>query len=275
MSADPGPEAEPAGHSYDPELPFLEALEREVRRKALRAARRSGASQRPRPDTLVAEALPDRALPDRPPGGARRPRRGARRSLQGAPRIARRSLTLVTLLCLIGASAFGASKILSAGAHNPTVVQQGPFALVASGHAGTDGWSLRLYRRAGDLCRVLVVAETESSRCAPAPGPRAFATTSLVSPLRRYVFGVTGNEIAHVSVHVGNSMRTVATFAPNATATRGAGLPAGVRWYIAVLSRPTHGSDPTAYVSGLDPSGRTLGPVRISCVEAAEPQPCR
>jgi hypothetical protein len=277
------PEAgDPSGEHYDPELPFLEALEREVRRGALRAARRHEAGSRRETVRQHVSSRQSRlsatngyAATDRHDDRTERARRGGRTPLQGASRIARRSLTLVALLCLIGASAFGASAILSGGPSNPTVVHQGPFALVASGDAGSDRWSLRLYRREADLCRVLVVAEVESSRCAPAPGAGAFAATSVVSPLRRYVFGVAGSEVARVTLRVGDATQSLATRAPNRTSARNADLPAGVRWFVAVLNRPTDGSDPAAFVRGLDTSGRPLGPIRTSCVETDEPQSCR
>jgi hypothetical protein len=241
------PDAEPP---YDPELPFLEALEREVHRSALRAARPS-------------------------PHAHSRARRGEHSGRGGVSRIARRSLILVALMCLIGASAFGADRIFSGGVPNPNVVHQGPLVTVAGGHAGTDVWWLRLYRREADLCRVLVVAETESSRCAPAPGAGSLAATSVVSPLRRYVFGVSGGEVAQVSVSVGSSTQTVATHALDTARVGGAGLPGGLRWFVAVLDRPAGAVNPPAVVRGVDAEHRVLGPARVSCVEGGEAESCR
>jgi hypothetical protein len=242
MSTNLYPDAEPP---YDPELPFLEALEREVHRSALRAAHLHTRTHA---------------------------RRVERSEPGGISRIARRSLTLVALICLIGASAFGAGEILSGSAPNPNVVRQGPLVTVASGHAGADAWSLRLYRRDADLCRVLVVAENESSHCAPAPRAQSLAATSVVSPLRRYVFGVSGNDVAQVSVSVGSSTQTVATHALHVGA---AGLSRGVRWFMAVLDRPAGASNPPAVVRGIDTEHRALGPARVSCVETGEAESCR
>jgi hypothetical protein len=249
MSTSLHPDSEPP---YDSELPFLEVLEREVRRNALRAARPRARSRAGRVERSMERSGPSRVS-----------------------RITRRSLTLVALICLIGASAFGADRIFSGGAPNPNVVHQGPLVAVASGHAGPDAWSLRLYRREADVCRVLVVAETESSRCAPAPGARSLAATSVVSPLRRYVFGLSGDGVARVSVRVGSSTQTVATHALDTARVGAAGLPDGVRWFVAVLERPAGATNPPALVRGIDAEHRTLGPARVSCVETSEAESCR
>jgi hypothetical protein len=248
-------EREPT-HHYDPELPFLYELEREVRRRAERAAYATG-----------------HALGAPAPVHAQQ----TRRTLRPRPipmRVARRSLTLVALLCLVGASAYGANQVFSGGTSNPTVVHQSAFVLVAAGHAGSEAWSLRLYTRGGDLCRVLVADENESSRCAPAPGTRALSVTSLVSPLRQYVYGVTGGKTARVIVRAGGATATVATHAPSSVQAHAAGLPGATRWFIAVLSRPTGDANPPALVQGLDTAGHLTGPVRVACAQTAQPQVC-
>jgi hypothetical protein len=237
---------DPPEGTYDPELPFLAVLERDVRRSALRAARHHERCKRPH-------------------AGA---------PARGASRIARRSLTLVALLCLIGASAYGAREALSGGTPNLAVTRQGPFVLLSSGHIGADHWSLRLYRREGELCRELVVSDNESSRCAAATGDQAVTATSVVSPLRRYVFGVAGSEVAQVSVHAGATVRVVSTHELDAAHARAAGLPVRVRWFLAILARPTDNSDPPALVQGLGNRGHALGPALLSCVETNEQQQC-
>jgi hypothetical protein len=249
---------------YDPELPFLEALEHEVHRHALRAGGR-------REESAPQRSSPAASRSQRPTGDRRR----EHSPLRGTSRIARRSFTLVALICLIGASAFGAGRIFSSGAPNPNVVRQGPLVTVAGGHAGADTWSLRLYRRETDLCRVLLVAETESSRCAPAPGTRSLAVTSVVSPLRRYVFGVSGGDVAQVSVRVGSSTQTVATHALDTTSVGAADPPGGMRWFVAVLDRPPGVPTPPAVVRAIDVEHRTLGSGRVSCVETGEAESCR
>jgi hypothetical protein len=286
---------------YDPDLPFLEALEREVHSNALRAAHRrkrshetrstaawlttargtaarSGSrsdplertdaanpvsmNKRMQRDWMATEPVHKRVLKDTRPG------------IGAAPRIARRSLTLVALICLIGASAFGAGKILSGTAPNPSVVHQGPIVSVASGQAGSDRWSLRLYRRDSDLCRALVVTETEASHCAPAPGVGALAVTSVVSPLRRYVFGVSGSDVTDVSMRVGTSTLTVPTHSLD-TSSLHAGLPAHIRWFVAILKRPADAYNPPALVHGIEAKHGASETTHMSCVETVEAQSCR
>lgn len=267
------PPVDPPEGAYDSELPFMETLEREVRRNALRAARRHEARARHAAGMgmgSTGELVTSSTIVST--GGAQRhdaPR------LRGVSRIARRSLTLVALLCLIGASAYGAHKVFSNGAPNLTVTHQGQSALLASGHTGADSWSLRFYRREGDLCRVFVVANSsESSRCAPAPGPQSVLPTSVVSPLRRYVFGLAGGDVTRVSVRVGGSTLVVPTYMPSFARAQAVDLGSGARWFLAILQRPAGNSDPPALVRGLDARGRALGPARVSCVESAEAQHC-
>jgi hypothetical protein len=287
------PPTDPLENVYDPELPFLEALEREVRRNALRAARRHevhaqlGTTRREADQHRATQhgvrrhGVDTRAdattssswqLASRP---ARRSRGHDDAAFRGVSRIARRSLILVGLLFLIGASAYGAREIFSGGASNLAVIRQGPLAVLGSGHAGDDRWSLSLYRREGELCRVLVVSENESSRCSPAPGRATVALTSVVSPLRRYVFGVTGGDVAQVSLRVGGNTQVVPTRVPDSASARAAGLSPGTHWFIAILDRPTGNSNPPAIVRGLDAESRPLGPAHVSCIETAEPQQCR
>ena len=96
----------------------------------------------------------------------------------------------------------------------------------------------------------------------------------MVSPLRRYVFGITGEDVVQVSVRVGGSTLVVPTHAPNSARARAAGLGSGARWFLAILGRPTDNSNPPAFVRGLDTRGRAQGPASVSCVESTEPQQC-
>jgi hypothetical protein len=267
------PPIDPPEGTYDPELPFLEALEREVRRNALRAARRHEA--RARHSAGMSMGSNGELAPSSTITRTRDVSHGSGRPLRDASRIARRSLTLVVLLCLIGASAYGAREVFSGGGPNLTVVHQGPPTLLATGHTDGDSWSLRSYNREGDLCRVLVVSgSSESSRCAPAPHPQSVSSTSMVSPSRRYVFGVAGDDVAQVSVRVGRSILVVPIHAPNSTRARATGLGSGARWFLAILNRPTGNANPPALVRGLDARGRALGSASVSCVESSEPQQC-
>lgn len=268
---------------YDPELPCLEALEHEIRRRALRAARGAArvyvatgsADTAPHSHAATGSAAPGHA-------GERRQRTslrgwsppGRRRSSQTAARIARRTLTLVALLSLIGATAYGARAVFSGGSPNPAAVEQRPFVLVASGSSGGEHWTLRLYRRGGELCRVLVVAEAEASRCGPVPAPGQLGVTSVVSPQRRYLFGVTGDAVARVAVHVGEAAQTLTTYELSRRQARAGDLPPGARYFIGIVARPRLGADPPALVRPLDAAGRPTEPARMDCVEAAQPQSC-
>ncbi|HVR04707.1 MAG TPA: hypothetical protein VMS02_01610 [Solirubrobacteraceae bacterium] len=270
-----------SGSPYDPELPFLEELEHEIHRRALRAARAHialGASAPGLPARAAEQAggghQADHGRRERSSSRWSRERR--RRPGSAAVRMARRSLTLVALLCLIGATAYAARTVLSGGgAQNPSAVQQGPFVPVAAGGGGDERWALRLYRRGGELCRALAVAEAEASRCSAAPAPDALGVTSVVSPRRRYLFGVTGGAVARVAVHAGGVTTTVATRGLAAAQADAGGLPRGARYFVGFVARPRVGVDPAALVAPLDAAGRSLGPAQLDCVETAQSEPCR
>ena len=277
MSRTP-PDDGPSTYRYDPELPFLYELEREVRRMAWQAARngrscvRGGAPGKPlQADRgLVGAATgPDSSEH----GGQTRKRRG------GLPRtgsrVARRAFVLVALLCLIGASAYGAGHIF-ATAPNPTIVRRSAFVPVAGGRERTnsDDWSLRLYMRGGELCRVLVVGENESSRCSMPFGADTFGVTSMVSPTRRYFYGIAGPAVERVEIHAGGLAANVSTQPAPTALARAAGLPRGARWFVAILGRPVGEPDPPAHVLGIGARGRAATHTLIDCAETTEPQPC-
>jgi hypothetical protein len=235
---------------YDPELPFLEALEREVRREAERVSR-GAHHHRPAPASAVHR---------HPAVGAVTERVERRRS--GLPssslRIARRSLVLVGLLCLVGATAYGASRVFSSDTSNPLSPRLGKLLTVADGNAG-ERWSLRLYVRGGELCRALLASETLSSRCEPSPTARAIQFTSAVSPTHRYVFGVTGAAIAKVSLRIAGVEQTLQTHTLDYTSAHAAGLPSDVRFFLAVLQRPPGNAEPPASVSAVGLPHRRRG----------------
>jgi hypothetical protein len=271
-------------HRYDPELPFLYELEREVLRSARSAARDRARAQRLKPSAGASHAISARIEGARLPAAGRPSQRSRIRTKTRSPRqalrptgsrIARRSLMLMVLLCLIGASAYGARQILEGGDSSPAVVHQSALVPVAHGHSGPDTWSLHLYIRGGELCRVLVVGETESSRCSLAPRARLFGVTSMVSPSRRYVYGVSAAGITHVSIHTGSTTVAVSTHTPPTAAAHAAGLPSGARWFLAILRRPIGEPDPAVNVRGLDAGGRPITHTFIDCPETPEPQSCR
>jgi hypothetical protein len=279
------PEGPQEEDPYDPELPFLSALEREVARSAERAARTAHMWQapgraEPRPHGSRREpphaAIQPQAHTHTHPQPPIAPRHGARlggRQRAGA-RIARRSLTLVALLCLLGASAFGAREALSGGGpSSPLAARRGTLVRVARGGDGAERWTLDAYRLGNELCRVLVVAGTEGSRCAPSPAPAALTVTDLLGPQRRYVFGTAGAQVASVAVQSGGESLRVPTAALTPALARTGRLPARARYFVAVLPRET-GPDPPARVRGLDGGRRPVGAPFTVCVENAEPSQC-
>jgi hypothetical protein len=260
---------------YDPELPFLHALEREVRRHARHvAATRRRAHSAPSHAELSRRSSYDSEHEYR--AHTRAPR-----TWFGGARVARRSLALLALLSLIGASAFGAGRIFSAGAPNPATVHQSAFLAVAGGTRGGERWSLRVYTRGEELCRVLVVGQDESSRCSAAPGVLALTSTSALSPTRRYLFGVTGSRVATVNVRAvradgGVNVRVPTRLLPPLPPVDPAGKrkPDGERWYVAVLARPVGEPDPPLRVQGLDRDGHPVGVAVLDCPETTELSRC-
>ncbi len=272
---------------HDPELPFLETLEEEVRRRAQRAHMsherrqrlnfagtqvRSGSIARPHATLSGRESLPHlarAAVDSADPSSTRQ-----RGSLRMPMRMVRRSLTLMALMCLIGASAYGASMVFSSRAPNPLAAGRGAFALVASGGSGAGTWRLRLYMRGDELCRVLTVAETETSDCAAMPSAREIAVTSAQSPSSRYVFGVAGSKVMRVRVRLGHTAQTLTTRTPASGSSRLAGLPLGLRFYLGSFARSSRESGQVARVVGLSASGHPLGQPTPSCLETGEPGQC-
>lgn len=278
---DATPEGE--GGWYDRELPFLNALERDVRRHARNAAatRRRAHAARGHPahryaaaSWQIASRSERQIVSHSEPEG--RARAQASRLGPAGARVARRSLTLLALFSLIGASAFGAGRIFSGGAPDPAAVRQSEFVTVAAGYAGRDHWSLRVYTRGAELCRVLSVGETESSRCSAATGGHSLGATSALSSTRRYLFGISGASIAAVSIRAsgGSSARRVPTHPLPALGASRARLGAGERWYLAVLARPVGEPDPALRIQGLDRGGRPVGASIVDCVETDENQRC-
>lgn len=286
-------------HAYDPQLPFLAELERELDRHARRERARQSSPGDPtlssdhtdshghRPDgehTQGGHAQGRRASGHasvmRQPG---RQRAGSPRSSRVYARVARRSLTLVALLCLIAASAYGAHQVFSAGSgasagdksiQSPATPEHGVLVLAARGSSGAEHWSLDLYSRGSEECRVLTVAEDDASRCAPPPAAGTVAAMSVLTPLRRYVFGVTGKRVDRVAVRAGASAQVVATHALGPSLIRDTGLPADTRYFVAVLARPLGALVSPTVARGLDGAGRPVGPAVASCPQTSDSQPC-
>lgn len=243
---------------YDPDLPFLAELEQRVRAAAEESERAHRASRRAASAAASASAKPRM----RPMG-------------RTAARITRRTAILVALLCLVGATAFGARSVLFSSAPSPLTAGTGSFVSVASGRYGSDVWSMRLYTHAGELCRVLtVLPQEEASGCAPAPSSGVLNVSDVTSILRRYVFGVAGASVRSVSVHAGENVLMLPTHALDAGQARTLGVPPSTRYFMGVLRRPLDEPDPPAFVTGLSAARRRLGAVHVECIQEVDPPPC-
>lgn len=264
---------------HDAELPFLDVLGQEVRRQAERAAlihqqrHHLSYSDSARPVGSISDRHAAQTRGSKEPALAAPAARILRRrdSLHGWARIARRSLTLMTLLCLIGASAYGASEVFSTReTSNPLGGKPGAFALVASARSGPETWKLTLYMRSNELCRELNVSETEASYCAAPPSPFAVEATSAQSSSERYLFGVTGARVMRVRVSFKGRSLTSPTLAPDPRLIHEDDLPAHTRYFLVALARPAEERDSHTQVIGLDAAGRPLGMPIATCPETGE-----
>jgi hypothetical protein len=232
---------------YDPELPFLTELERQLSMRAEQAER------------------------------SRRVARTARLRMPVplATRLTRRTAILASLIFLIAATAFGARSLFSSAPPNPLANRQGAFVLLAQGSAGREDWTLRLYARDGQLCRALIVRDqTESSRCASAPGPGQIGVSALQSTAHAYLFGVAGAGVSAVHVRAGGAEQTVATHALEPRQARIAELSGPVRYFLVAFARQPGAEDPPAIVTALDFAKRRVGAAQIACLQEAGPPPC-
>ncbi len=237
---------------YDPELPFLSELEQHVRARAQQGERRRNATtQAPTTGPQLSAFSPV------------------------AARMTRRTAILVGLLCLIGATALAAGTGFFTGAQSPVIDSQGAFVPVASGHDGDEHWTLRLYIRNDQLCRMLVISgQAEASRCAPNPAAGNIGVTSLLSAQHSYLFGVAGSHVRAVRVRAGSSTLTVETRAIGGERARAAGLPSSARYFVAALTRPLGTEDPLVLLSALGIAHRRIGKSHLTCLQEAGPPPC-
>jgi hypothetical protein len=186
----------------------------------------------------------------------------------------RRTLVLVVLLCLIAASAFAAHKIFSSAKRvNPTIVAQGPLVTIAYGNTGSESWSLRVYERGGQLCRLLVAAGVESSRCAPAPAPPVLGVSALASPDHRFIFGVTGDAVRQIAVGTRDKVLT-ATYPLEGRRVRAAGVPVAARYFVLALDQSRRSTERPLEVQALDARHHPTGRPRLICVQGPEPSTC-
>lgn len=236
---------------YDPELPFLVELEEAVRAFAGRAE-----------------------APVAPP--TQRPIPARRRRIASTPsaRAVRRTAILVALLCLLGATAFGARAVFFTSAPSPVQPHQSRLVDLARGSAGADRWTLRLYTRGAQVCSELIVlGQQESSRCAPPPRGNAFTTTGLTSATYGYVFGITGPDVRAVDVRSGDVHSVVTTHSLGRGA-RLVGAPASTRYLIVILPRTIGRLRPQMALTPLDRDHRPTGRARTACFGEIGPLPC-
>lgn len=207
---------------YDPRLPILAELEREVERAA---TRRLG---EPAPGH-EAERAPGR-------GGRRSARR--RRHLWRVPR---RTAVLVGLICLVGASA--TATILSRRSDGPA---RGGADATVSRAGGPNGYELRLHASGRRVCTAFVLRDSLDTVCVRPPRGRGAIARSAVAPFARYVYGLTARSVSAVDVRVGAQRRRVATRALPAAAARRVAPAAGLRVFVVALRRGD--DDPVALV---------------------------
>jgi len=236
---------------YDPGLPFLAELEGRVHDFAkahLETATQTARSPIPRTPA---------------------PRRARRSS---PARLVRRTAILVALLCLLGASAFGAGAVLFTGALNPPAPHQSRSVTIANGFSGSTHWSLRVYTRAGQVCSELIIlSQQEVSRCAPRPADAALESTGLAGITHSYLFGLVGSRVRNVDVAAGRDSATVATRALGKRSHLD--IPASTRWFIAVVPRSPGPVIHSATLTARDADLHLLGR-RHTCLGEDGPPGC-
>jgi hypothetical protein len=232
----------------NPDLPILDELGAEF------AALVSAADQH----------APRRRLPATPTRAGRE--RGAQ-----ARRVGRRAAIVLVLVCLIGGVAFAALNGGGSSDHSHTA----PTPLGRDAH---HAWSFSAYRDEGRLCTVFVPRGGElSGNCGAAPERGQVRTASAIAGGRRYVFGLTGPGVAHVSASLGESHPTGAAWragvasvhAPvDRAAASDAGFPDGDGWFVLDLG-PVHGKvgrpGVPAVVVPFDRHGKRTGPAYVDC----------
>jgi hypothetical protein len=222
---------------YDPGLPILAELERDVTRAAERA---------------LGGGRPRRA--ERMHGG-----RGRRPGGRQSSRVARRALLLVALVLLVGATALAATGAFDGGGSDKAV--RGPALDAAHGSAG-GGYRLVLHPQGHALCRVLVVTGGVASGCGRPPRGDEVRALSALGTDKRFVFGVAGPQTRSVTVQVGHRRLQVPTHLVDAAAARAAGIDPHVRTFVAGFTpRAGSASQPPAIVAGRADCSLTTAPV--------------
>jgi hypothetical protein len=188
---------------------------------------------------------------------AARPPAPRRRGGAHAPRVARRTGIVLMLVCLVGTAAFAARVGLggpgAASDSDPVVLGRG------------GAWELSGHRHQDRLCLLVEVAGDLADACGARPGSRGVRATSVVGR-ERLVAGFAGAEVARVRVEVAGHVALAATHAPaDAGAAAGAGVPARLRWFVAVVRAHGAARAAPARVVPLDDAGARVGPAVLDC----------
>jgi len=273
---------------YDSELPFLAELEGLLRARAVMAqaataggpapvrTRRQLSGGRARVGFGDAHELrihrPQQQI-DPPP---RRSRRGAAWAARGsAARVARRTLTLALLGCLIGASALATKSLVTSSTPSDPGLRTSAATTLGTGGAGADAWTLSAYRRGVELCHDFLVARTLASSCDLPPSADGVVTDGAITPTRRFVVGFAGERVGSIEIQTGKRhLRVPTRQLPDAAAGRAASIPTDVRWFVAPLPRPSYRPGP-AHVTPLDMRGRALGAPQLECGIAPASTACQ
>jgi hypothetical protein len=221
----------------NPDLPILDELGAEF--SALVDAEFDAPPQRPRA-----------RLPQQPP----RPRR------RQAHRVARRSVVMVVLLCLVGGVALAAR--FGAGGDQPA--HTSPTVL---GKSASAGWQLSAYRDRGRLCVLFMAGDEPTSSCGPELGRDELWASSAAANSGRFVFGLTGPRVGAVAVRVGATRAGASTSAvADPEAAEAAGVNASTRWFVVpVQSTDLDARLAPAHALPLDDSREWLGPAYVDC----------
>jgi hypothetical protein len=188
-----------------------------------------------------------------------------------ARRVGRRAAIVLVLVCLVGGVAFAALNGGGSGDHSHT-------APTPLGHAADGAWSFSAYRDEGRLCTVFVPRGGElSGNCGGAPAHGQVRAGSAIAGDHRYVFGVAGQGVEHVSTrldedHLAGTDRGAGSSPVHAAIDRDAasdaGFPATDGWFVLdlgpVRGAAGHPGAPVVVVP-LDRHGHHAGPAYVDC----------
>ena len=187
--------------------------------------------------------------------------------------VVRRALVLVALVSLVGASALAGRAVIDPARPAPS---SGP-APLAGGGSG-EPWQLEEYLHDGALCYALFVAGSATSACVERPVYELTVhAISALSSARRFVVGITGERVRQVLVRVGHRalVRPTHPLAPATRAHAHVGLPAGQRWFVAILPGEDRTQAAPALVTPRDGRGGALAAATLDCSLGAQSAICR